>query len=711
MYLFELNYWNACHNGSGSLRFTTGQDGLCKWNFIHFTDTEKDLELLKLTALACIGCTEHLKHLPCDLSALIHVQAQSVQLETIWEEHYATGDAVLVKPRKRSGLRINSQGKGVRLGHKDRRFSNQEIPYAHFSRWSHPARHPVFAYGAAPRAHIGSDDFDFSDPFYQLKRIHSLFSEKAPITDPVAFLRHLHYRGVGYGRFMPAQILKTLQRLLSKHLGAETEGWVDRNVNFSEQWAKISPVQQQLLLPVLDAARHLHDALPSYGNPLNFPGIMLLYRPDCYCPPEYFPDWMDLLDQLFPAMQFIVSVPESSKGLLPHTLLSKKVPQFPKDSGKPQKSLSPAPFKAASLRARTMLLVEVDGRLPNLALMKLAGYYKRKGYHIRLAKGEAYEPGVEAVFASSIFKFPPSMRRVEKMRHYYGDAFHCGGSGIDLVKRLPGEIEAAEPDYGIYPELQDRAIGFLTRGCPFTCSFCIVPLKEGRPRQVSDIESLVGTEKSKLILLDDNILSHPDSNKLLQEMAAKKLRVNFNQTLDLSLVDEMKAKLIRAIPCSNVKFTRTVYHFSLNDARNLSGLRKKYELFNFSTRDNVEFICMYGFNTTLAQDLERFRFLHSLPGAYVFVQEYKPYLGGPKPQLDSFFADQYQSDRLIDELIGICFTQNMKSMEKYYRWLSKLYAEHFGTVHMGLVDTIFRYNQRFKRGRYIASLAGTIRID
>jgi hypothetical protein len=114
-----------------------------------------------------------------------------------------------------------------------------------------------------------------------------------------------------------------------------------------------------------------------------------------------------------------------------------------------------------------------------------------------------------------------------------------------------------------------------------------------------------------------------------------------------------------------------------------------------------------GFNTTLAEDVERFRFLHSLPGAYVFVQEYQPIPGGPAADLGNFFDDS--ADRLIDELVGICFTQNMKSMEKYYRWLSKRYVQAFGRLHLGLVDTIFRYNQRDRKGRYIQTLAGTLR--
>ena len=71
----------------------------------------------------------------------------------------------------------------------------------------------------------------------------------------------------------------------------------------------------------------------------------------------------------------------------------------------------------------------------------------------------------------------------------------------------------------------------------------------------------------------------------------------------------------------------------------------------------------------------------------------------------NFFDEQ--SDELIDQLLEILFPQNMKSMEQYYRWLSKCYAQKFGRLHQRLVDTIFRYNRRELKGRYIATLAGT----
>jgi hypothetical protein len=171
------------------------------------------------------------------------------------------------------------------------------------------------------------------------------------------------------------------------------------------------------------------------------------------------------------------------------------------------------------------------------------------------------------------------------------------------------------------------------------------------------------------------------------------------------MLDRRKAALLRQIKCSNLRFTRNVYHFSLNSTRRIKQLARKYKLFGFTSQDNVEFICMYGFNTTLAEDVKRFRFLRSLPGAYVFVQQYQPILGGPPMAPIPFFDEN--ADDLIDELVAILFPQNMKSMEKYYRWVSQRYAVTFGRLHKNLVDTIFRYNRRAMKGKYIATLAGT----
>jgi hypothetical protein len=166
--------------------------------------------------------------------------------------------------------------------------------------------------------------------------------------------------------------------------------------------------------------------------------------------------------------------------------------------------------------------------------------------------------------------------------------------------------------------------------------------------------------------------------ELLEEMARRDLAVNFNQTLDMRMLRPEFAALLRRIRCCNPSFTRRNYYFSLNDARHLDLVRERYALLQTNRRDNVEFVCMYGFNTSLGEDVKRFRFLRSLPRAYVFMQRYQPLRGGPSANLSRLFEDC--ADGLLDELVPIVFTQNMKSMETYYRWLALQYAAQCGTV-------------------------------
>ncbi|MFP4049618.1 MAG: hypothetical protein ACLFT8_06680 [Desulfovermiculus sp.] len=707
MYIIELSFTNAAHNHTRVFSPARDRGQLLKWNLLDGSDASQASELLRILALGACGCTDYLDKLDFDLSRMLHDRSQDIQIELTWQEHKARNKCLFSVSPRESAIRISPKGYGHRLARGGRRLLPGRHPYSMPSKWSPPSKCTLFAYGPRVRAHQGSDDFDFGDAFYQLRRIHSLFNQQARLTDPVAFLTNLNYRGIRHRRYMPAQILQDMQSLFSQKLGLDTWQWMDKEVDFSRQWSKIPETLQQPVLILLDICRHLHDALPSCPNPLHFPGIVLLDRPDKLCPEEFFAQWIDLLDTLFPAFQFFISLPPSWITRCPQSIVDTILPDFHDYNQQyPQRNVSSKP--SPGLPKNTVLLVDVDGRLPNLALMKISQYYKKKGYQIRLSRKEAFEPGAERVFASSVFNLPGSRKRLKKLQAYYGQALECGGSGVDVHKHLPQEIENTEPDLNLYPELQDRAIGFLTRGCPFSCSFCIVPVKEGKPRQVNDIETLAAG-RHKLILLDDNILAHPRCKELLQEMSRKNLWINFNQTLDLSLVDADKAALIKDIQCCNVRFTRRVFHFSLNDCSNLETVREKYNLFSFTSRDNVEFICMYGYNTTLAQDVQRFRFLRSLPGAYVFVQEYQPILGGPLPQLDTYFDEH--ADAYIDELVQICFPQAMKSMEKFYRWLSKFYAQRFGKLHMGLVDTIFRYNKRFNRGKYIATLAGTRQME
>ncbi|MBT8339145.1 MAG: radical SAM protein [Desulfatitalea sp.] len=465
-------------------------------------------------------------------------------------------------------------------------------------------------------------------------------------------------------------------------------------------WRKLSPWRQRMAIPVIDICRHLYETFPKTANPFPMPGVMLFHRPDLFCTDKRFVSWIHFLDSLLPNFQFIITLADRNAEKIPPAITKKRLP-----IGKTEGDSKRIRRKPARLPTKPVLLVQVDGKLPNLALMKLSRYHKEQGKEVILKRRGAFYRNAERVYASTIFNFGSSVQYLQQLRKYYGDALQVGGSGVDLSLRLPKKIERMPADYTLYPELEDRAIGFVTRGCPHRCPFCIVPEKEGHPRKVNSIRSLVDKNRKKVILLDDNLLSHPEATDILKEIASLNLKVNFTQSLDMRYLNQAKAELLKKIDCMNTKFTRPNHYFSLNDNKRFKTIRQKYQMLGFTYRDNVEFICMYGFNTTLAQDLERIRFLRSLPGAYVFMQEYKPVNNIVSSHDGQFFEGDV--DRMLDELVRIVFTQNMKSMEKYYKWISRKYAQRYNRLHHGLVDTIFKYNNRSQKGLYIATLAGT----
>ncbi len=694
MYLLSIFFKNAQKNGTGEFILGNGNGVIPKWTAL--TGSAHTRELLHLMASA-LGGPSFLPHLQFRLSQLRRNLSDDFQLEIIVARH--SWDSMSNLPVQiGSGIRIDHVGCVTQLTNTDRQFLPSNIPIRRFGYGTGNTPYFLLGYGPELHAHEETDDFSFADPFFRVARFHSLFNRNALITDPLAFLNKLHYRATRASRYPAIQTMLCLAKLFSQYLDIDTRRWMKKTCEFGQELSRLYSWQRKMLLPILDVTRHLMDAFPRSGKPLEMPGLLLFDRPDRFCTERSFARWITLVDFLFPNLQIAARFSEKSRALMPQAALSKQL-YLPTVTKQPHtRHVTHVPSKA-------VLLLDVDSRLPNLALMKISRHFKQQGRKVMLARRDSFLKDAEEVYASCVFFSPASQARIKQLQRYYGKSLILGGSGVDVSKRLPHEIERLPADYTLYPDLKDRAIGFPTRGCSFDCPFCIVPGKEGKVRQVNDLESLLRHSYKKLILLDDNILSHPNATNFLEEMTRGNLQVNFTQTLDIRSLDKEKAQILKRIHCSNSNFTRRIYHFSLNDARNLNQLRRKYELLDFTSRDNVEFICMYGYNTTLAEDVERFSFLRSLPGAYVFVQEYQPILGGPKPDLVGFFDDN--TDELIDTLVKICFPQNMKSMEKYYRWLSKRYVLAFGALHKGLVDTIFRYNYRDRKGMYISTLAGT----
>lgn len=129
-------------------------------------------------------------------------------------------------------------------------------------------------------------------------------------------------------------------------------------------------------------------------------------------------------------------------------------------------------------------LIDVDKtRFPNLALGKIAAYHRSLGDSVEWA--DPMFGSYDRVYASKVFVFTPDFT------DYYDCEVVKGGTGYDIHSVLPDEIDRLQPDYSIYPDIDSKtAYGFLTRGCPNKCKWCIVPLKEGNVHPYMDIDEI-----------------------------------------------------------------------------------------------------------------------------------------------------------------------------------------------------------------------------
>lgn len=195
-----------------------------------------------------------------------------------------------------------------------------------------------------------------------------------------------------------------------------------------------------------------------------------------------------------------------------------------------------------------ILLVDVDSTIPNIALMRLSYYYKSLGWavdnvHLGISIYDKPKPvevdnsGYDLTFASAIFK-----GTIDNVLFKNPLTVDIGGTGSgNISKRLPKVVEECECDYSIYPDC-DTSVGFISRGCIRNCEFCIVREKEGSLRQVTTISDIVRHKKVKF--LDNNFLALPNHEELLQELIDKKIRCQFNQGLDIRLVNDTNAELL-----------------------------------------------------------------------------------------------------------------------------------------------------------------------
>jgi hypothetical protein len=222
-----------------------------------------------------------------------------------------------------------------------------------------------------------------------------------------------------------------------------------------------------------------------------------------------------------------------------------------------------------------VLLVDVDSVWFNLALMKISTYHKSRGDEVSLMRlprrrydrfgphpNLAINPPMrkfDKAYVSCIFtKNASKARSIAKMLESMGIPTELGGSGVDLFKQLPDEIEHCCPDYGLYN--LTYSVGFITRGCIRNCPWCLVPLKEKDIRFHSPLKEFL--RHKRVMLLDNNLLAYDGHVKILEELVRERVEVCFTQGLDIRLVDDENAKWLRLVHYRDTEFKKPRLYFS-----------------------------------------------------------------------------------------------------------------------------------------------------
>jgi hypothetical protein len=250
-------------------------------------------------------------------------------------------------------------------------------------------------------------------------------------------------------------------------------------------------------------------------------------------------------------------------------------------------------------------LIDIDSTIPNLALKKVEKYHLDRGDSVDW-NNELMALMADKVYVSCIFE-----ENKDKCKEWVGRAL-IGGTGYDLTVKLPEEIESVKPRINF---------GFTTRGCIRNCSFCFVPQKEGMIHSVGDIYDIWDGKSKSLVLMDNNILAMPKHFKMICEQLRKeKLKVDFNQGLDIRLLSDDLAKEL-----ASIRHTSDI-RFAWDNIEDEDKILRGVELLKKHNCKRGMFYVICGFNTTLEQDLYRFNKLKEL-GQRAYCMRFKSVKG------------------------------------------------------------------------------------
>lgn len=256
-------------------------------------------------------------------------------------------------------------------------------------------------------------------------------------------------------------------------------------------------------------------------------------------------------------------------------------------------------------------LIDVDSKIPNVALMKCSAWHKAHGDTVTLGYAPALDRP-QLAYVSKMFDYTPEPE-------YLPDCETIkGGPGYDLHARMDfDDYERIMPDYSLFN--CDYAIGRFTRGCANRCPWCVVPTMDGSEvRKVADLKDFWAGQRV-MRLLDDNIMQdHDIFTDACGQLSRAGVQVIW-EALDIREITDETAKALASVrPCGSKRI-----HFAWDSKAQEDAVPRGVEIL---ARNGVRpwrlmFYVLVGFNTSPEYDMHRIKTIAAL-GANPFVMPF-----------------------------------------------------------------------------------------